>query len=95
MAEQHQSNLLAAAFPAPPPFYKHFTPENIKRLRELQTEQQDARGDEHISERTLDPSKLPLELSYLIPPSPPTAGTYRSFGDSYNVWIYPLLNNCL
>lgn len=84
MAEQQQLNVVSAAYPAPPPFYKHFTPENLRRLEELRTE------PEHIGGEGSSPtpvSQLPPELRYLVPPRPPTEGTYRSFGDSYNVYI--------
>ena len=74
MAEQQQPSVLSAAFPAPPPFYKHFTSENIDRLKDLQQHQAEAELNE-----------LPEDLRYLVPPLPPTDGTYSSFGDSYNV----------
>ncbi|KAI9755864.1 MAG: Mediator of RNA polymerase II transcription subunit 7 [Lichina confinis] len=110
---QQQANMLSAAFPAPPPFYKSFTADNLARLKQLQhsgTQQQqqqqqqqqrqgdgendagpsiehkyDGVGDESSSEKSPATEDLPPELQYLIPPAPPTVGTYRSFGDSYSV----------
>ncbi|KAI9886101.1 MAG: adenylosuccinase ade13 [Watsoniomyces obsoletus] len=85
MAEQqdHQqpatTNTLSSAFPAPPPFWKHFTTENVARVKEIQ--QQSGVNDE---EENVD-DNIPTELRYLIPPKPPISGTYRSFGATYNV----------
>ena len=51
MAEdEQQNNPLATVFPAPPPFYKHFTRENKSELQRLRDE---------ASERTLAEEKLP------------------------------------
>ncbi|RMZ84574.1 hypothetical protein DV737_g1243, partial [Chaetothyriales sp. CBS 132003] len=51
-----------APYPAPPPFWKHFTKSNISRLHALESQPQGR------------PEKLPLELTYLRPPPPPRAG---------------------
>jgi mediator of RNA polymerase II transcription subunit 7 len=56
-----------APFPAPPPFWKHFTTENLTRLNDLKS-----------SSDGLLP-KLPFELAVLRPPPPPTAGEYKTF----------------
>lgn len=56
-----------APFPAPPPFWKHFTTENLARLDEIQNSSQDL------------PSKLPFELAILRPPPPPSVGEYKTF----------------
>ncbi|KAF3902525.1 hypothetical protein ABW21_db0204739 [Orbilia brochopaga] len=76
MAEEQQRNT-ASAFPAPPPFFKNFTPENQAKLKELQREStpKDDGGAQ----------TLPPELVCLIPPKPPTEGQYRSFGDAWNI----------
>ncbi|KAF2136333.1 uncharacterized protein K452DRAFT_237669 [Aplosporella prunicola CBS 121167] len=90
MADENQDNILSATFPAPPPFYKHFTPENRARLKELQDaakakgtsageESQQSEGD------AIKLPDLPAELRYLVPPEPPTSGKYRSFGDHYDI----------
>jgi hypothetical protein len=86
--EQQQPGAISAAFPAPPPFYKHFTEQNLSRLRELQ--QQQAQPNPPTADPTTTsspptkPLDLPPELRFLTPPAPPTSGLYRSFGDSYN-----------
>jgi len=85
--QQQQPGAISAAFPAPPPFYKHFTEQNLSRLRELQ--QQQAQPDPPTADPTAaspppKPLDLPLELRFLTPPDPPSSGIYRSFGDSYN-----------
>jgi len=91
MAEQQQQqpNVLAAAFPSPPPFYEHFTPENLERISTLRATQQASSSntpqqtpESKLPIRLLD---LPPELRFLQPPEPPAEGRYRSFGDNYNL----------
>jgi mediator of RNA polymerase II transcription subunit 7 len=67
---------IAAAFPAPPPFYKHFTKQNLAALKRLRKVAKDS--DNETSE--LDVHALPTELRYLIPPQPPKDEKYTSFG---------------
>lgn len=62
MAEQ---SAIASPFPAPPPFYKHFTKQNLAALRRLQKDD--------------DAPVLPKDLQFLVPPEPPV-GKYSSFG---------------
>ncbi len=84
MADEQQSNLLSAAFPAPPPFCKHFTSENLVRLQEVCPDH----GSEEVRRDALESAQLlglPPELRYLIPPEPPQDGIYKSFGAQYNV----------
>ncbi|KAI4674252.1 uncharacterized protein J4E84_010627 [Alternaria hordeiaustralica] len=65
-------------FPDPPPFYKHFTTENLARLKELEKEAP-PEDDETKSSPAYASTKLtveqilalPTELRYLIPPEPP------------------------
>ncbi|KAI9873789.1 MAG: Mediator of RNA polymerase II transcription subunit 7 [Pleopsidium flavum] len=85
MTDQQQPGAISAAFPAPPPFYKHFTSQNLARLKELQ---QQAEPNTTATESTNSPSHLldlPPELRFLIPPEPPSLGIYKSFGDQYNI----------
>lgn len=82
MAEQQQGSALASTFPSPPPFYQHFTQENIDRIAALRAEAESDPNRKEASSRLLD---LPPELRYLQPPEPPAEGIYRSFGDLYNV----------
>ncbi|MCJ1417363.1 Mediator of RNA polymerase II transcription subunit 7 [Xylographa parallela] len=82
MAEQQQSSSITAAFPAPPPFYKHFTETNLARFAELKA---DLNIDLEDTKDSQKPSSsfpdLPPELRYLQPPPPPPNGQYRSFGE--------------
>ena len=73
MSAEHigSSSLVSSAFPAPPPFVKYFTPENLSALK-----QQQKLGV------ALD--ELPPELQYLVPPPPPEK-SYRCFGDVWQV----------
>lgn len=86
MAEHTQ-----APFPTPPPFYKNFTKDNIKRLRQARKEQvsQDGGIDTQFTrandEEKLDLLSLPSELRYLIPPPPPADGKWRAFGISHDL----------
>jgi len=82
---------ISAAFPAPPPFYKSFTPRNLDRLHELleasnpeDSDPQQSAGKPSQKETSISLS-LPPELRCLIPPPPPPEGRYRSFGDVHDV----------
>jgi mediator of RNA polymerase II transcription subunit 7 len=77
MAEQ---GAIAAAFPAPPPFYKHFTKQNLAALRRLRKAARDTHGEGDGENGELDIHALPTELQYLIPPQPPKDEKYTSFG---------------
>ena len=78
-----------AAFPAPPPFYKHFTRANLDRLDELRGGQDSTQDTDGApappSAASQTPADLPPELRYLVPPAPPESGSYRCFGDYYFV----------
>lgn len=90
MASQQQ-HPIAAPFPAPPPFYHHFTKQNLERLRRLQKANEQTphtNGDSTPSQQK--PSStildLPPELRYLLPPPlPAPESTYRSFGSSISL----------
>ncbi|KAH8816026.1 MED7 protein-domain-containing protein [Xylogone sp. PMI_703] len=75
MAEQQQPNALAAAFPNPPPFWQHFTPENLNRIAEIKNE----------NGPTPQTRDLPPELRFLVPPEPPAEGIFNVFGDRFNI----------
>ncbi|KZM27416.1 Mediator of RNA polymerase II transcription subunit 7 [Ascochyta rabiei] len=62
-------------FPDPPPFYKHFTAENLERLADIEKEANDTSpSTRHLA--------LPDELRYLIPPPPPSAHeSFHVFGE--------------
>jgi mediator of RNA polymerase II transcription subunit 7 len=95
MTDQQPSNALAAAFPSPP-FYQHFTPDNLDRIAALRVAQQPETANAFSDTQTTvgetsAPSPalrlldLPPELRFLQPPEPPAEGVYRSFGDVFNV----------
>ncbi|CAA9966082.1 hypothetical protein CFE70_009478 [Pyrenophora teres f. teres 0-1] len=79
MADQQpppeDEDLILSFFPDPPPFYKHFTTENLKRLKEIEEEATPDNGDTKASSATKLTTEqilaLPTELRYLIPPEPP------------------------
>lgn len=98
---------LTAAFPPPPPFWKHFTTETIEKLERIKKEsaaQKTSTGKKWTASdlRALD---VPPELRYLIPPEAPTEGTYSVFGELQNVrhaimvqWtlvIYSNISDCI
>jgi mediator of RNA polymerase II transcription subunit 7 len=62
-------NNLKSPFPAPPPFWKHFTTTNLARLSELTTP----------NPSSTRPANLPYELAVLLPPPPPNFGSYTTF----------------
>ncbi|EUC27696.1 hypothetical protein COCCADRAFT_30878 [Bipolaris zeicola 26-R-13] len=73
-------DIVLSFFPDPPPFYKHFTPENLARLQEIEKEAglHGSNDDDPSSNAApgtkLSPEQilaLPTELRYLIPPEPP------------------------
>jgi len=79
--QQPLQSLPTAPFPAPPPFWKHFTAANVERLKELE-----ATGAP-IS------SQLPLELAILRPPPPPApaANEYFTFNSANSLSPDPVL----
>lgn len=89
MTDQPQAGTISAAFPAPPPFYKSFTPQNLERLQEhLESSGQQPTSSpatQPITTPPLDLLSLPPELRNLIPPPPPPEGKYRSFGTLHDV----------
>lgn len=78
MAEQQ--NRVAPPFPTPPPFYTHFTKQNISQLQQLRKE-----ASEHEPKAALDLLSLPPEIRYLVPPAPPAEDHYRTFGAAINL----------
>lgn len=75
MAEQEQPpQLPEAPFPAPPPFWRHFTVANEQELKKIESE---ASGDQSRD-------KVPLHLAYLRPPPVPphSAEFYKTFGQN-------------
>ncbi|KAK2736911.1 hypothetical protein FQN57_000514 [Myotisia sp. PD_48] len=80
MEEGGRQRGVAAAFPPPPPFWRHFTVAKQEKLRKLKNEADDsikAKDQTLTSLRSLDISP---ELRYLVPPEPPTT-EYTLFGE--------------
>lgn len=86
MAEKPQTK---ANFPTPPPFYKHFTKDNIAKLREIRKEngvsQPDSEDSPSADAKDVDIATLPSELRYLIPPPLPADGKWRTFGAQHDL----------
>ncbi|RDH36150.1 MED7 protein-domain-containing protein [Aspergillus welwitschiae] len=89
MADAAQQRTLATAFAPPPPLWKHFTPDNLKRLEEIKKEA--SKGEDGKPQkkkwspaelRALD---LPPELRLLVPPAIPDTGHYSVFGELQNL----------
>jgi mediator of RNA polymerase II transcription subunit 7 len=80
-----------ANFPIPPPFYKHFTKDNLAQLRQIRKEktatQPTTDNGTSITEQSkeLDIATLPAELCYLVPPPPPADGKWRTFGAQHDL----------
>jgi mediator of RNA polymerase II transcription subunit 7 len=74
-----QRPLPNAPFPAPPPFWKRFTTENIAKLKAIE-DAADTSGQSKPD--------LPLELQYLRPPTPPPEH-YTMFGEEQTVSFSP------
>ena len=80
-----------AAFPIPPPFYQHFTKDNIAQLRRIRKEKgatETAENGEQTgtdSSNQIDRQTLPQNLRYLLPPPPPTDGKWRTFGAQHDL----------
>ncbi|RJE24109.1 hypothetical protein PHISCL_03544 [Aspergillus sclerotialis] len=79
MAEAGQPKPLPTAFAPPPSLWKHFTPENIKKLEEIKENAAEGKSKKWTPAelRALD---LPPELRYLVPPAIPTE-SYSVFGE--------------
>lgn len=80
MAAEAQQGTVTAAFPAPPPFYKSFTRQNLDHLDQLQASSPSHHGVDDqasITERAHD-------VQNLLPPKPPLDGKYKLFGVEYD-----------
>ncbi|OCK73714.1 mediator of RNA polymerase II transcription subunit 7 [Lepidopterella palustris CBS 459.81] len=82
---EEEEGQLSTTFPQPPPFYKHFTTQNLERLKELQDDASETKDDPEATSASPNLLDLPPELRYLIPPQPPADGKYRAFGIEKNV----------
>ncbi|KLJ10781.1 hypothetical protein EMPG_13859 [Blastomyces silverae] len=87
MAEADQQKV-TAAFPPPPPFWKHFTSQNLKKLDDCKKEHEKNLGSKQTwTPEALRMLELPPELQFLVPPQAPTSGSYSIFGESQSVSI--------
>ena len=81
--------LTKANFPVPPPFYQHFTKDNIAQLRQIRKERDtnETTEDGERSDRSkqIDSKTLPHNLRYLLPPEPPADGKWRTFGAQHDL----------
>ncbi|KAF7118403.1 hypothetical protein CNMCM5793_007920 [Aspergillus hiratsukae] len=88
MAEAGQQRPLTA-FAPPPPLWKHFTPDNLKRLEEIKKEA--SKGEDGKPRKKkwtpaeLRSLQIPPELRFLVPPEIPTSGHYSVFGELQSV----------
>ncbi|KAI9899888.1 hypothetical protein N3K66_004150 [Trichothecium roseum] len=91
MAEQEQQpHSLASTFPSPPPFWRDFTPENVRRIDDLLLlaaagAAAAGQGDGSGGDDRLARAELPEELVNLQPPPEPADGRWRVFGDHYSL----------
>lgn len=93
--EAAAASAISSAFPAPPPFYKSFTPANIALLAARDSSSLTAEdpfsstvereGEE--AEAGEAAAVVVGELAHLIPPLPPQDGKYRSFGVLHDVYL--------
>jgi mediator of RNA polymerase II transcription subunit 7 len=83
--QQQQQPSLAAGYPAPPPFWQSFTPENLERISSLRAAQPSSSSLDSATALPIRILDLPPELRYLQPPEPPTEGAFRVFGDPFFV----------
>lgn len=89
MADAGQQRTLTTAFAPPPPLWKHFNADNIKRLEKIKKEA--SKGEDgKLQPKKWTPAELrsldlPPELHYLVPPEIPTTGHYSVFGELQNL----------
>ncbi|KAH1946711.1 Mediator of RNA polymerase II transcription subunit 7 [Aspergillus fumigatus] len=84
MAEAGKPRPLTA-FAPPPPLWKHFTQDNLKRLEDIKKEA--SKGEDWKPRKKkwtpaeLRALQLPPELRFLVPPEIPKSGQYSVFGE--------------
>lgn len=87
MADASQQKALPTAFAPPPPLWRHFTPENIRKLEEIKenaSKGEDAKPQKKWTPAELRSLDLPPELRFLVPPELPTE-SYSVFGELQSV----------
>ncbi|KAL5343584.1 MED7 protein-domain-containing protein [Aspergillus crustosus] len=88
MADGGQQRALTTAFAPPPPLWKHFTPENVKRLESAKKEAS-RKEDQKPQKKEWSPAELRSlavspELRFLLPPEIPS-DQYSVFGEVQNL----------
>jgi mediator of RNA polymerase II transcription subunit 7 len=86
MADSGAERVLASPFPPPPPFWKHFTTDNLNKLEQIK-EERSKQETRFTRKKKWTPTELQSldvssEIRYLIPPEIPKTGTYTVFGES-------------
>ncbi len=94
---------LNTAFAPPPPLWKHFTPENVRKLEQIKKEAskgEDGKPHKKVwTAKELRSLTLPQELHFLVPPEIPSE-QYSVFGELQSVrrsffsTFYCRPNNC-
>lgn len=80
------ASAISSAFPAPPPFYKSFTPTNIALLAARQSSDASHPPSESFFPAVEGEEEAVVgDLAHLVPPLPPQDGKYRSFGILHDV----------
>ncbi|KAK2850655.1 hypothetical protein FQN49_005448 [Arthroderma sp. PD_2] len=77
---------VTAAFPPPPPFWKHFSQGNLSKLADAKRQARPEDDGEKTKSKDWTPAELRAldvapELRYLVPPEPPTTD-YVLFGET-------------
>ncbi|KAE8356960.1 mediator of RNA polymerase II transcription subunit 7 [Aspergillus coremiiformis] len=84
MADAGQQRPLTA-FAPPPPLWKHFTPDNLKKLEGIKKDASKAEDGKPRKKQwtptELQALDLPTELRFLVPPEIPKSGHYSVFGE--------------
>lgn len=73
------SNEISSLYPAPPPYIKFFTDENVRRLPEYMQQRP------VLADATKDEPVITNELEFLIPPKMPKSQHYRAFGSVWQI----------
>lgn len=82
--EQLSQKAIASQFPNPPPFWKHFSTENIARLEQIRADYAVSSGISLNGLPVRTPG-VPEDLANLQPPAEPSEGTWRVLGGAYSV----------
>ncbi|KAF7594425.1 Mediator of RNA polymerase II transcription subunit 7 [Aspergillus hancockii] len=88
MADAGQQRALTA-FAPPPPLWKHFTPDNLKKLEKIRKDA--SKGEDGKPQKKkwtpaeLQSLDLPPELRFLVPPEIPKSGHYSVFGEQQSL----------